>query len=87
MVESGSESAAESFTESAPQLSFQASERDILTFAEKVTAKQYKAAKALIEESISKKFSQEHLIEQVCVLMASSFKEGINLTLKTYELK
>ena len=54
--------------------------------AERVTISQYRQAKALFEEAQAKHYSQEYLIQQVCVLMASSFREGINLTLETYGL-
>lgn len=58
-----------------------------LAAGERVTVRQYKAAKALLEEARTQNYSPERLIEGICVLMANSFREGVNTTLELYGLK
>ena len=61
-------------------------EQLLLNSAEQITRRQHTLAKALLKAAKEKHYSEDLLIENICVLMASSFREGINLTLDTYGL-
>lgn len=90
MVELGSESRREPFFESPTQPTadaLDAFEVKVQSIAKRVTSKQYKTAQAIVNEHYRQNSSKENLIEQICVLMAESFKDGINLALETYQLK
>ena len=84
MVKSGSKSSPKHFSESPSQESeFEAVVQDV---ANQVTKRQYKLASELLSKSKERNYSEELLIEHICILMASSFREGINLALQTYGL-
>lgn len=71
------------FTES---LTLDDYEACVQSTAARVTQSQYKAATQLLEEANRQNFSQARLIQEVCILMALSFREGIHLAIETYGL-
>lgn len=59
-------------------------EQLILEVADRVTNRQYQMVKQLFDEAKQHNHSTDYLIQNLCVLVATSFKEGINLALDTY---
>lgn len=85
MAKSSSKSSAEPVVECTTEDSEQL-EQLVQDTANQVTKRQYILAKALLKTAKEKHYSEDLLIENICILMASSFREGINLALKTYGL-